>query len=114
MNTQGRETLFRLEEKSSLVGTLEVQGCKSTGTDGALKVTNGSIMVLKVGRMVNLYKVIESVVIDDASVTEKKDATRLWHMLLGYMSERGFQANTAKEFYQVLNIANSTYISFAL
>ena len=43
--------------------------------------------------MMNLYKVIGSVVIGDAFVaTEKVDTTRLWHMRLGHMSERDLQA----------------------
>ena len=48
------------------------------------------MMVLKIECTVNLYKVIKSVVIGDASVaTEKKNTTRLWHMRLGHVSEQG-------------------------
>jgi len=59
VNTQGRETHFRPEEKLSL-GALEAQG-KFSDTCGALKVTKGSMVVLKAERTKNLYKVIESV-----------------------------------------------------
>ena len=41
----------------------------------------------------NLYKVIESVVIGDAFIAAKKEVTiRLWHIRYGYMSERGLRA----------------------
>ena len=70
--------------------------------------------VLKAERTMNLYKVIRSVVLGDASVATEKDTTRLWHMRLGHMSERDVQALHNKKFYQVLNTANLTYINFAL
>jgi len=50
---------------------LKAQRCKFLGTDGALKVTKGSMTVLKVERTTNLYKMIESVVIGDAFVATK-------------------------------------------
>ena len=95
---------------------MEAQGYKFKGTDGAsaLKVTKDSMTVLKTERTANLYKVIKSMVIGDASVaTEKEDITRLWHICLGHM-RKVFKPYTAKEFYQVLSTANSTFVSFAL
>ena len=60
------------------LGALEAQGCKFLGTDGALKVTKGSMTVFKAERMVHLYKVIRSLVIGDASIAiEKEDTTKL-------------------------------------
>ena len=75
-----------------LLEALEAQGCKFSDTDEALKVTKSSITVLKVERTMNLYKVIESMVISDASIATEKDITRLWHMRLGHMSERSVRA----------------------
>jgi len=63
-----------------------------SGSGGALKVTKGSMMVLKAEHTTNLYKAIESVVIDDAYVATEKDTTRLWQMLLGHMSKQGLRA----------------------
>ena len=67
--------------------------------------------VLRAERMVNLYKVIESIVM--------LPSNRGHYKTLAYASwthERGLQAKpyTTKEFYQVLNTINLTYISFAL
>ena len=54
-------------------------------------------MVLKGERTTNLYKVIGSMMIGDSFVaTEKKDTSRLWHMRLGYMRERGLQTLHSK------------------
>ena len=80
-----------------LLGALKVQGYKFSGTNGVLKVIKGSMMVLKAEHTTNLYNVIISVVIGDASVATEKDITRLWHMRLGHMSERGFQALHSKK-----------------
>jgi len=49
------------------LGALEAQGYKFSGADGVLKVTKGFMMVLKGDRTTNLYKVIGSVMISDAS-----------------------------------------------
>jgi len=61
--------------------------------DGALKVTKGSVMILKIECKMNLYMMIKSVVIDDASVeAEKENTTRLWYMCFGHVRERGLRA----------------------
>jgi len=57
----------------------------------------------------------ESIIIGDASfVTEKEDTTRLLHMRLGHMRERGLQALHKKVLYQVSNVANLVFVNFAL
>jgi len=77
VNTQKCETCSRPEKKPSLIGSLEAQRCNFSDMDGALKVTKGSMTVLKVERTMNLYKVIGSMVIGDTSVaTEKEDTIR--------------------------------------
>jgi len=49
--------------------------------------------ILKGERTTNLYKMTRSIIVGDASAaTEKEDTTRLWHMHLRHMSERGLQA----------------------
>jgi len=57
------------------LGALEAQGYKFSGVDGVLKVIKGTMTVLKGELTANLYKVIKIMVIDDASVTTKKDDT---------------------------------------
>ena len=74
------------------LGALEAQGFRFSGGDGILKVSKGSMTVLKGERVANLYRMKGSIIAGDASVsTEKEDTTRLWHMRLGHISERGLQ-----------------------
>jgi len=42
VNIQGREARSRPKKKTLSLGALKAQGCKFSGTDGALKVTKGS------------------------------------------------------------------------
>src|SRR4051812_48430507 len=74
------------------LGALEAQVFRFSGEDGVLKVSQGSMTVFKGERVANLYRMKGSIVVGDASVsTEKEDTTRLWHMRLGHISERGLQ-----------------------
>jgi len=57
---------------------LEARGYKFSGADRAIKVTKGSMMILKGERTANLYKLTGSIIIGDVSAAvEKRDATRL-------------------------------------
>ena len=63
------------------LGALEAQGCKFSDADGDIKVTKGSMTILKGKQTMNLYKMIESIIVGDASTestpTEKEGTTRL-------------------------------------
>jgi len=77
-----------LRKNLLLLGALKAQGCKFSGADGGIKITKSSMTILKRERIVNLYKTIGSVIVDNISTaTEKKDTTRLWHLRLGHISE---------------------------
>src|SRR3954464_14589736 len=72
------------------LGALEAQGFRFSGEGGVIKVSKDSMTVLKGERVANLYRMKGSIIAGDASAaTEKDDATRLWHMRLGHISERG-------------------------
>ena len=80
------------KEQSSLVesfGSLRAQVLRCRWS---IKVTKGSMMILKGERTVNLHKIIESIIVGDVSAVTEKDTARLWHMRLGHMSERALQA----------------------
>ena len=60
------------------LGALKAHGYKFSSADEAIKVTKGSMTILKGERIANLYKLIGSIIIGDASVaTEKEDITKL-------------------------------------
>ena len=92
-----------LKKNLPSLGALEAQGCRFVGEGGGVTVTKGSITVLKGDRVRNLYSMVGSIIVGDvsAAAAEKEDTTRLWHMRLGHMSERGLQVLHGRVFYQV-------------
>ena len=67
------------------LGALEAAGYRVTLADARLKVTFGSMIVMKGVRRRNLYYLHGSTVID-REMTTSSDSARLWHCLvLGYM-----------------------------
>ena len=74
------------------LGALKARKYKFSGADGEIKVIKGSMTILKGERTLNLYKLTGSIIVGHASAaTEKEDTTRLCHMRLGHMRERGLQ-----------------------
>jgi len=60
------------------LGVLEARGYNFYCVDGVIKVTKGSMMILKGEWITNLYKLIENIIFGDASaITKKEDTTRL-------------------------------------
>ena len=49
------------------LGALNAQECKFSGADGGVKVTKCSMIILKIERTTNLYKIIESVIVVDTT-----------------------------------------------
>ena len=66
------------------LGDLKAREYKFSGANGAIKITKGSMMILKRERTANLYKLIGSIIIGDTSTTttEKENITRLWNIIL--------------------------------
>ena len=56
------------------LGALEARGYKFSGADGGIKVTKGSMTILKRERTAKLYKLTGSIIVSDASAaTENQD-----------------------------------------
>jgi len=88
------------------LGALEARGYKFFGVDEGIKVTRGSMTILKGDRTINLCKFTKSIIIGDTSAaTEKEDSTRLWQSV---------QVHTKGVLYHVSNIANLIFANFAL
>jgi len=64
------------------VGALEAQGMRGTLEEGVLKMSNGSLVVVKDIRCNNLYYLRNSAVIENLATSEllKDDSIRLWQM----------------------------------
>ena len=87
---------YILEMKKNLVflGTLDVKRYKYSFEGGVMKVSRDALVAMKAKRLFsNLYvlqgaTVIGSVAVSTSSISDSK-LTKLWHMRLGYMGERG-------------------------
>ena len=85
-----------LEIKKNLVslGTLDAKRYKYSSKDRVMKVSRDALVAMKAKRLFsNLYvlqgaTVIGSVAVSTSSISDSK-LTKLWHMRLGYMGERG-------------------------
>ena len=76
------------------VGALKTLGLDVSIRDGVLKMTKGSMMVLKGVRRNNLYYLKGSTVTGQVvtSIDSDYDSTRLWHMRLRHTCEKSLQA----------------------
>ncbi|KAH1081761.1 hypothetical protein J1N35_021522 [Gossypium stocksii] len=82
------------ELKRNLISlsTFDSKGYKYTTESGVLNISKGSLIVIKGQRKTTkLYVLQGSTVTGDVAVTSSSlsddDITRLWHMLLGHMTE---------------------------
>jgi hypothetical protein len=76
------------------LSTLDGKGYKYSGGDGVLKVSKGSLIVMRGDlKSANLYRLRGTTITGDAAVISNllstSDATNLWNMRLGHMSELG-------------------------
>jgi 5'-3' exoribonuclease 2 len=73
------------------LSTLDGKGYKYSGGDGVLKVSKGSLIVMRGDlKSANLYRFRGTTITGDATIIfnslSTSDATNLWHMRLGHMS----------------------------
>ena len=62
-----------LKKDFLLLGDLKAQGYKFSGADEGIKVTRGSMTILKGERTINLCKLTWSIIVGDASATTEKE-----------------------------------------
>lgn len=86
---------YVLDMRRNLISlsALEDEGCSFSCKDGILKITHGQMVVLKGKRKGRLYVLdgdtIEGhVIIAESSVLDE-EVTKLWHMRLGHIGDRG-------------------------
>ncbi|KAG8492060.1 hypothetical protein CXB51_015686 [Gossypium anomalum] len=83
-----------LKRNLILLSTLDSKGYRYTAESGVLKISKGSLVVMKGERKTaKLYVLQGSTVTGDAAVASSSlsddDITKLWHRRLGHMSENG-------------------------
>ena len=74
------------------LGTLDKNGCRISCQGGVMKVTRGSLVVMKGKMNGSLYALEGSTISDSVNVTTSiifDEETKLWHLRLGHMGETG-------------------------
>jgi transposase InsO family protein len=76
------------------LSTLDLKGYKYSDEGGVMKISKGSLVVMKGNlKSANLYLLQGTTILGNAAVISKalfdSDATKLWYMRLGHMSELG-------------------------
>ncbi|KAI9186582.1 hypothetical protein LWI28_018815 [Acer negundo] len=75
------------------LSTLDEAGYSFKGNEGTLKISKGIMAVMKGQRCNGLYSLIGSTITGTSAVGTplEQDKTKLWHMRLGHVSERGLR-----------------------
>ena len=90
------------------VGTLEALGHGVSVRDSVLKMTRGSMVVLKGVRRNNQYYLMGSTVTGRVtiSISSDGDCTHIWHMRFGHTGEKSLQALVKKGSLEGASICN--------
>jgi hypothetical protein len=75
------------------LGILDTRGYKSIVQGGVMKVYKGTLLVMKVKKVGNLFLLEGRTELDHATTISENesDSIHLWHQRLGHMSERGLK-----------------------
>ena len=75
------------------LGVLDDLGYSYSSKGGIMKITKDALMVMKGQKISTLYRLIGNTVVGRVAVTtpveSSTDDTKLWHMRLGHIGERG-------------------------
>ena len=98
MGTKESEVCTLSDKEFYLFWCLGNIGSWRSVRDGVLKMTRGSMVVLKGVRCNNIYYLMDSMVIGQVatSVSSDSDCTQVWHMRLEHTGEKSLQAITKK------------------
>ena len=78
---------------NNLISLGKIYGCKYTEENGIIKISRGTLTVIKARRSRSLYilqgKTVTGTVAISTSSMLEEDTIKLWHLILGHMSEKG-------------------------
>ena len=96
--------------------TLKVLGLKVSVRDGVLKMTRGSMVILKSIRCNNLYYLNGSTVTRKVvtSINSGDDSIRLWYIRLGYTGEKSLQALAKQGLLEGVKTCKLDFVNIAL
>ncbi|KAK3034871.1 hypothetical protein RJ639_033234 [Escallonia herrerae] len=88
----------KLRKNLISLGTIDSNGCSYQATGGVMRIMKGALVVMKGLKQNSLYLLQGSTVIGAAATTSSSninsDTTKLSHMRLGHMSERGMNVRS--------------------
>ncbi|KAK2967390.1 hypothetical protein RJ640_023981 [Escallonia rubra] len=95
-NKESERSLTHVPElRKNLIslGTLDSNGCSYRAVGGVMRIMKGALVVMKGFKQDSLY-LLQGTTVTRAAATASSsdidsDTTKLWHMHLGHMSERG-------------------------
>lgn len=80
------------------VGVLDDLGYKTEAFMAKMKVTSGSLIVIRGDKIANnLYRLIGDTLLGGVAAVSEEDTTRLWHMRLGHMSQKGLEVLSKRD-----------------
>ena len=82
----------KLKKNLISLGTLDSNKCTYKAGGGVLRISKGALVVMKGKKINGLYTLQGSTIIGAIVVSTSEsiiETTRLWHMRLGHMSEKG-------------------------
>ncbi|KAK3028454.1 hypothetical protein RJ639_039046 [Escallonia herrerae] len=110
-----------LELRKNLIslGTLESNGCSYRAADGIMRIMKGDLVVMKGLEQNSLYLLQGSTVTGVAATTAlsfnvDSDTTKLWHMHVGHMSERGYTRSAYDSCVYHQRLADGSHIYLLL
>ncbi|KAK2989282.1 hypothetical protein RJ640_000032 [Escallonia rubra] len=80
------------------LGTLNSNGCSYRASGGVMRIMKGALVVMKGLKQNNLSSIVTEAVAAAPSSGIDFDTTKLWHMRLGHMSERGMDVVSKQDF----------------
>ena len=109
---EGSEVCTLSEKNLFSIGTLEALGHGVSIKDDALKMTKGSMVVLKGVWRNNIYYLMGSTVTGrvTTSISSGDICTQVWHMRLGHTGEKSLQALAKKRSLKVHLLATWNWV----
>ncbi|KAK3040256.1 hypothetical protein RJ639_028171 [Escallonia herrerae] len=109
-----------LEVRKNLIslGTLDSNSCSYQVAGGVMRIMKGALVVMKGLKQNSLYLLQGSTVTGAAAISSSSDVdsdtTKLWHMRVGRMSERGYTKSTYDSYVYHQRLADGSHIYLLL
>ncbi|KAK3026189.1 hypothetical protein RJ639_042141 [Escallonia herrerae] len=101
-----------LEKNVISLGTLDSNACSYRAANGVMRIMKGALVVMKGLKQNSLYllqgNTVTGVAVIASSSDIDSDTTKLWHMRVGHMSERGYTKSAPRVLMTVVCITKGS------